>query len=63
MCVCGGEGGGLQQWSEDLEGGGCFLSLAVEHLATSRYTRKWCLRAVRSRTGNIVLATMTFVCS
>ena len=55
------------QGSEDLEGGECFLSLAVEHLATSGHTRNWSLRAVRSRTGNIMLAAMTslpsIVCS
>ena len=55
VCVCVG---GFQG-SEDLEDGDVFLSLAVEHLATSRYTRKWSLIPLRSRTGNIVLAPMT----
>jgi len=40
---------------------GNVFCLAVEHLATSEHTRNWCLRAVRSRTGNIVLAAMTLL--
>ena len=58
MCVCERER--FCQGSEDLEGGECFLSLAVEHLATSGHTINWSLRAV-SRTGNIVLAAMTLL--